>query len=356
MSFSLWCDFVENHFLDTEFVELIASGKINGATSNPAIFKQAILNSPAYKAQIAKFKGKNAKDIYENLAVADIQKAADKLALNFFQKNDGFVSLEIDPRLYDNTALSLGEAKRLYTAIGKANVMMKIPATAQSYEVMSVLMSEGISVNATLIFSLQQAKACFDALNLGLKAFRTKNANALKGGNLREPQGVISVFVSRFDRLLNKRVVAKNEVGILNASLCYHHIHAQNEPSIRTLFASTGVKGDDLPKDYYINELLFEGCINTAPMDALRAFKGGTICENALIDKNSSACAKNAPQNECACESGAKFKKPLSESEIHAKLRANLSDDELEKACKFLLDDGLKQFCVAYEEILGALR
>ena len=338
MSFSLWCDFVENHFLDTEFVELISSGKINGATSNPAIFKQAILNSPAYKAQIAKFKGKNAKEIYENLAVSDIQKAADKLALNFFEKNDGFVSLEIDPRLYDNTALSLGEAKRLYTAISKENVMMKIPATPQSYEVMSALMSEGISVNATLIFSLAQAKACFDALNSGLKAFRAKNANALKGGNLREPQGVISVFVSRFDRLLNTKVLAKNEVGILNASLCYHHIHAQNEQNIRTLFASTGVKGDDLPKDYYIGELLFDNSINTAPMDALRAFKGGVICENGLR------------------ENGAKFKTPLSESEIHTKLRANLSDDELENACKFLLDEGLKQFCVAFEEILRALR
>lgn len=357
MSFSLWCDFVENHFLDTEFVELIASGKINGATSNPAIFKQAILNSPAYKAQIAKFKGKNAKEMYENLAILDIQKAADKLALNFYQQNDGFVSLEIDPRLYDNTALSLGEAKRLFTAIGKANVMMKIPATAQSYEVMSALMSEGISVNATLIFSLQQAKNCFDALNTGLKAFRAKNKNALKGGNLREPQGVISVFVSRFDRLLNARVVDKNEVGILNASLCYHHIEAQNEPHIRTLFASTGVKGDDLPKDFYINELLFDNSINTAPMDALRAFKGGGICKKNACENGTKAHKNskndNVRQNDFA--NGVKFKTPLNEAEILAKLRANLSDDELENACKFLLDDGLKQFCVAYEEILRAV-
>lgn len=329
MSFSLWCDFVENHFLDSEFVDLINSGKINGATSNPAIFKQAILNSPAYKAQIAKFKGKNAKEIYENLAILDIQKAADKLALNFYQQNDGFVSLEIDPRLYDNTALSLGEAKRLYTAIGKDNVMMKIPATPQSYEVMSELMSEGISVNATLIFSLQQAKNCFEALNLGLKAFRKKNANALKGTNLPCPQGVISVFVSRFDRLLNARMLDKNRLGVLNAMLCYDFIVSQNEANIRTLFASTGVKGDDLPKDYYIGELLFKNSINTAPLDALNAFKGG---------KNLS------------------FKTPLNTAEIWQKLRANLSEAELQKACEFLLDDGLKLFCEAYEEILSAVK
>ena len=359
MNFSLWCDFVENGFLDSEFVALINSGKINGATSNPAIFKQAILNSPIYKDKIAKFKAQKpkaaAKELYESLAIADIQRAADKLALNFAQKNDGFVSLEIDPRLYDNAALSLGEAKRLHTAIAKANVMMKIPATRQSYEVMSELMASGVSVNATLIFSLAQAKECFDALNSGLKAFRAKNAAALSGANslsknaLREPQGVISVFVSRFDRLLNARVKDKNSVGVLNASLCYDFIRAQNEPSIRTLFASTGVKGDDLPKDYYIKELLFEGCINTAPLDALRAFKGSCFgaCGENLNGENSA-------QNDKNCVN-LNFKTPLNSAQIQAKLRQNLSDDELEKACKFLLDDGLKQFCTAFEEILRAV-
>ena len=159
-SFSLWCDFVENSFLDTEFVSLINSGKINGATSNPAIFKQAILGS--YRDKLAKFQGLKPKEIYESLAILDIQKAADKLALNFAQNNDGFVSLEIDPRLYNNTSQSLGEAKRLFTSIAKPNVMMKIPATKQGYEVMSELMSLGINVNATLIFSLSQAKECFE--------------------------------------------------------------------------------------------------------------------------------------------------------------------------------------------------
>ncbi len=361
--FSLWCDFVENGFLDTDFVGLINSGKINGATSNPAIFKQAILNSPIYKDKIAKFKALHfkatAKEIYESLAIADIQKAADKLALNFCNKNDGFVSLEIDPRLHDNTALSLGEAKRLFTAINKPNVMMKIPATSASYEAMSVLMSEGISVNATLIFSLTQAKECFNALNSGLKAFRSKNATALKGGNLREPQGVISVFVSRFDRLLNARVKDKNAVGVLNASLCYDFIKAQNEPSIRTLFASTGVKGDDLPKDYYINELLFDNAINTAPLDALNAFKGGCVNFGLNLgfesDKNLNSTLNSSSKNSDDDFCGVKFKTPLSEAEIHAKLRSNLSDDELQNACEFLLDDGLKQFCAAFEEILKAV-
>lgn len=322
--FSLWCDFVESEFLNGEFAALI-NGKVCGATSNPAIFKQAITTSPIYKAKIANFSG-CAKAKYEFLAIADIQKAADKLAPHFARGEDGFVSLEIDPRLSDNGALSIGEAKRLFTAIGRENVMMKIPATEASYEAMEVLVSEGVSVNATLIFSPCQTKKCFEALNAGLRKFRKRNEVPIKRG-LREPQAVISIFVSRFDRLLNSRVIDKNSIGVLNATLCYDFIAAQNEPNIRALFASTGVKGDDLAQDFYINELLFANAVNTAPLNALRAFNS----ENFSL------------------------KKPLSMSEIRAKLNANLSEDELNSAYKILLDDGLKQFCVAFEEILKAV-
>lgn len=332
--FSLWCDFIENSFLDNEFVDLINSGTINGATSNPAIFKNAILKSSFYKHKIAKFKNENSKaspkEIYEALAISDIQKAADKLALNYFLKDDGFISLEIDPRLHDSTALSLGEAKRLYTAIGKENVMIKVPATEASYEVMSELMSEGINVNATLIFSYSQAQKCFEALNLGLKAFRKSQIalSSSKASSIRTPKAVISVFVSRFDRLLNDRVLHKNELGITLASFAYAYIHSQNEPNIRTLFASTGVKADDLPKEYYISELLFKDSVNTAPLDAIEAFKGKEFS------------LKPAPSLE----------------HLHAKLvEQGISADELENAAKFLLDDGLKQFCMAFEEILSAI-
>ncbi len=324
--FSLWCDFIENSFLDDDFLNLLSRG-VNGATSNPAIFKNAILNSPIYKEKIAKLKGKKAKEIYEELAVADIQKAADKLAPLYHAGNDGFISLEIDPRFYDNTSLSLGEAKKLYSAIGKDNVMIKVPATNASYEVMYELMKNGISVNATLIFSLEQSQKCFDALNTGLVEFR-KNNTALQGKNahLRTSQAVISIFVSRFDRLLNSKAKEQNRIGILNANLAYNNIISKNEPNIRALFASTGVKGDDLPKDYYIKELLFENSINTAPLDAINAFK--TEIE---------------------------FKKPLMNFEIYTQLNAIISQNEREKACDELLKDGLEQFCIAFEEILQAL-
>ncbi|ECW8954441.1 transaldolase [Campylobacter lari] len=320
--FSLWCDFIENEFLENEFLDLIYSRTINGATSNPAIFKNAILNSAIYKEKIKKSNFKDKKALYEYLAVEDIAKAADKLAINYYENNDGFISIEIDPRLKDNTSSSLAEAKRLYTQISKENVMMKIPATEASYEVMQELMKNGISVNATLIFDFEQAKKCFEALNLGLKEFRKNNTAAKK-----EPQAVISIFVSRFDRLLNNQVLDKNYIGILTATKAYNYIIKQNEANIRALFASTGVKGNDLEKDYYIKELLYDKAINTAPLDAIKAFKGKQIV----------------------------FKEPLKDECIEKKLNANISKDTLSKACKDLLDDGLEQFCIAYEDILKSL-
>lgn len=320
--FSLWCDFIENEFLDHQFMDLITQNIINGATSNPAIFKNAILNSSIYKEKIKTYNIKDKKSLYEHLAIEDIKKAADKLSLNFYGNNDGFISIEIDPRLKDNTSLSLAEAKRLYTQISKDNIMIKIPATEASYEVMQELMKNGISVNATLIFDFEQTKKCFEALSLGLKKFRKNNIVGRK-----EPQAVISIFVSRFDRLLNNQVVDKNLIGILTATKAYKYIIKQNEDNIRALFASTGVKGDDLEKDYYIKELLFDKAINTAPLDAIDAFK----------DKNLI------------------FKEPLKDECIEKKISANISQDELKESCKNLLDDGLEQFCIAYEDILKSL-
>ncbi|XGQ69599.1 transaldolase [Campylobacter hepaticus] len=318
--FSLWCDFIENSFLDNEFLNLLSHG-INGATSNPAIFKNAILNSPIYKDKILKLKGKKAKEIYEELAICDIQKAADKLAPLFYQGNDGFISIEIDPRLHDNTLSSLGEAKRLYTRIAKENVMIKIPATHASYEVMYELMKNGISVNATLIFSLEQSQKCFEVLNSGLIEFRKKNINKRK-----DPQGVISIFVSRFDKFLNAKATEENRIGILNANLLYNNIVCKNEANIRALFASTGVKEEKLAKDYYIKELLFENSVNTAPLDAIQAF-------NTEFE----------------------FKKPLMNFEIYTELNRIILQDERERAHSVLLKDSLEQFCIAFEEILQAL-
>lgn len=266
-NFSLWCDFVERDFLQTGLKKLIENNIVNGATSNPAIFKNAFLSSKAYKEDIERLKGKPAKEIYETLAIKDIQISADLLKNLYDNEDDGFISIEVDPALCDDAQATIAEGERLFATINRPNVMIKVPATKAGYQAMEILMSKGINVNATLIFSPQQANAC-------LKAFA--NANKKLTNTQKLPQAVISIFVSRFDRkmdtILNQKGIATAKLGIYNATRIYHDITSSNLPNVRTLFASTGVKGDDLPKAYYITELLYPNAINTAPLDTIDAF------------------------------------------------------------------------------------
>jgi transaldolase len=263
--FSLWCDFIERDFLKDGLDKLIESKTVNGATSNPSIFKNAFLNSPAYKEDINSLKGKSPKEIYEALAIKDIQISADLLQHLYKNDDDGFISIEVDPTLCDDADATIEEARRLHKAIGKENVMIKIPATDAGFVAMETLMREGIHINATLIFSPAQADGCLDAFE--------KACKEMSGD---KPKAVISVFVSRFDRKMDEAFFARNVrkglLGIFNATKIYDNIQKRGLENVRTLFASTGVKGDELVKDYYITNLLFENSINTAPIETIEAF------------------------------------------------------------------------------------
>ena len=270
IKFSLWADFIERDFLENEFKDLIDKGIINGATSNPAIFKNAILSSPAYKEQIVSLSGKTPKEIYEAVAIFDIQKAADILLPLHEKGNDGYVSIEVDPYLCDDVEGTIAEGKRLYAQINRPNVMIKVPATPAGYEAMEALVAEGIAVNATLIFSKKQAIFCAKAFERGLLTCKQK------------VDTVISVFVSRIDRALDAKLEEKGVstalAGIYNAADIYNVVNAMKVENCRTLFASTGVKGDDLRASYYIDELLAPYSINTAPIDTVHSFvQGGDV-------------------------------------------------------------------------------
>ena len=262
INFSLWCDFIERDFLENRFKEIIEDGTIQGATSNPAIFESSITNSVAYKQQLDMLQANNAKTIYEELALTDIKRAAtllDKLHRN--DSDDGFISIEVDPLLCDDAAGTIEEGLRLSTLIGAENVMIKIPATEAGYIAMRELTSRGIHVNATLIFSPAQAIKCAQALDEGIK-----DSN-------KEIKAVISVFVSRFDRLVDSEFISKglepSKLGIINATKCYHEINKFKNSNIRTLFASTGVKGDELSPSYYVDNLIFPNSVNTAPLNTI---------------------------------------------------------------------------------------
>jgi transaldolase len=279
LAFSLWLDFIERDFIRKEFVELIEKGVINGATSNPSIFAQAIGSSPAYREALKTLEGLAPKEKYEALAVEDIKNAAIALRSVYDEGSEGFISLEVDPFLAYDTEGTLEEARRLFKTIDEPNVMIKVPATEAGYPAMRELLADGISVNATLVFSPEQARACLNAMKEGIDEFENTGGERV--------EAVISVFVSRFDRMLDPTLKEKGlptaRTGIMNAAKIYNMVQANRTPAIRTLFASTGVKeGQNLPADYYIRELYGAHCVNTAPLANIAAFEAGPKPEATL--------------------------------------------------------------------------
>jgi transaldolase len=321
LKFSLWADFIERDYLDAEFKELIKAGTINGATSNPAIFKNAILTSPAYKTQLESLAGLSAKEKYEAVAIFDIQKAADILKPLFEKGDDGYVSIEVDPYLCDDAQGTIEEGKRLFKTINRENVMIKVPATEAGYKAMEALISEGIPVNATLIFKKSQAIACAKAFEAGVKSYGSKVYT------------VISVFVSRVDRAIDTQLkengVAQALSGIYNSADIYDTIEAMQVLGCRTLFASTGVKGDGLPAHYYIEKLLAYNSVNTAPIDTIAAY------------------VKNGTKNKAL---------PITQEIIKAHfLKVKGAGIDLEAVLDGQIADGLESFKEAFKEILEAL-
>jgi len=321
-NFSLWCDFVERSFLEGEFRELLDDVIVNGATSNPSIFKSAFLTSSAYQEDRKKLKNLEAKDVYEKLAIEDIKRAATAMSEHHEDGNDGFISIEVDPNLCDNAKATIQEGKRLFQEIGFENVMIKVPATNAGYEAMEELMSSGINVNATLVFSPDQAKGCADAFKRATKRLEK---------NEKLPKGVISVFVSRFDSKLDAKLKELNlptaKTGVHNAVKIYDLIESYSLPHIRTLFASTGVKSDALEADYYIKELLFKNSVNTAPLGTIKAF----ISSGNVVEAN--------------------HKKEY--IEYFERLEKNGID--MQEVYSELLDDGLEAFKDAFKDILDEL-
>lgn len=312
INFSLWLDFIHRDFLKDDFKNLIDNNIINGVTSNPSIFASSFVTE-TYNGQIARLVGESKKNIYEALAISDIKVAASKLLPLYLEdKTKGFVSIEIDPALCNDIAGSIEEGKRLYSEINMPNVMIKVPATTAGYHIIEALMSEGINVNITLVFSPTQALKTMQAI---LKS----NSTA---------QAVISVFVSRFDRLLDAKLPLdmRGKVGIYNASKIYNLIQKSELSNTRTLFASTGVKGDVYPAEYYITELLYKNSINTAPLTTIEEFiKNDNIVEKkAIKDKDIEI-----------------FFKKLKDNKI-----------DINDIYETLLKDGLKSFNEAFTELL----
>ena len=322
INYSLWCDFIERDFLENRFQEIIEDKTIQGATSNPAIFESSISNSVAYKQQLVMLQANNAKTIYEELALTDIKRAAELLDdLHKEDNDDGFISIEVDPLLCDDAQGTIEEGIRLASLLNADNVMIKIPATDAGYIAMRELTSRGINVNATLIFSPQQAIYCTQALDEGIK-----DSN-------KDVKAVVSIFVSRFDRMCDITFLGKGlegaKLGIVNATKCYHEINKFNNSNIRTLFASTGVKGNELSPTYYIDNLIFPNSVNTAPLSTIEEWMKDGIKEESQIMSD----------EECNEYFELLEEKGINMKNIYSKL----------------LDDGIEAFKISFKDLLAKL-
>jgi transaldolase/glucose-6-phosphate isomerase len=296
---SLWYDNIQRRLLENgELAGLIASGQVRGVTSNPSIFHNAIAKSHDYDAALTPmaWSGWTAEQIFYQLAVEDIQAAAD-LFLPLYrqtQGGDGYVSLEVSPYLAHDTENTVAEAKRLWQAVGRPNLMIKIPATPEGIPAITQTISAGINVNVTLIFSLARYAQVMDAYLRGLEK------RAAVGQAIDTIASVASFFVSRVDTKVDASLqeIIKREgqdaaqaaglmgkAAIANARLAYaqfhqvvnsqrfHVLQARGARLQRPLWASTSTKNPAYSDVLYVDELIGADTVNTIPPQTLEAFR-----------------------------------------------------------------------------------
>ena len=299
---SVWLDFVSRDLLKSGgLAKLIANDGLRGVTSNPSIFEKAIGHGDDYDALIAQAEASGDLDpgaLFEDLAVRDIQEGADTLNTVYeqTQRRDGFISLEVSPYLAMNTHETIEEARRLWHEVNRRNLMVKVPGTKPGLTAIRTLISEGINVNVTLLFSQQVYADVAEAYISGLEAF------AKKGGDPHKVSSVASFFVSRIDTLvddeLDKKIAAtpdpaakaelerlKGKVAIANAKLAYQlyrkiyaderwqRLAQQGAQTQRLLWASTGTKNKAYSDVLYVDELIGPDTVNTMPPATMDAYR-----------------------------------------------------------------------------------
>jgi transaldolase len=288
---SIWLDDLSRDRIETgNLQELIDTKGVVGVTTNPSIFQAALAKGERYDADLRTFaaEGKTVDETVFELTTSDVRRACDILLPVFESTNhlDGRVSIEVDPRLAHDTAKTVVEAKKLSAAVDRPNALIKIPATVEGLSAISQVMAEGISVNVTLIFSLDRYRGVMNAFLTGLEQAREK------GKAVSDIASVASFFVSRVDTEVDKRLDAigtdeakalKGKAAVANARLAYQayeevfstprwqNLEDDGAKKQRPLWASTGVKDPAYPDDMYVTELVAPNTVNTMPEKTLDA-------------------------------------------------------------------------------------
>ncbi len=311
---AIWLDFVARGFIaNGDLKRLVEEDGVRGVTSNPSIFEKAIGSSDEYDDALASAErepGRAVIDLYEGLAIADIQAAADVLRPVYVASEgaDGYVSLEVSPYLALKTEDTLVEARRLWKQVGRDNLMVKVPATPEGTSAIRTLIGEGININVTLLFSQETYETVADAYIDGLEHL------AASGGDVHRVASVASFFVSRIDAAVDKaldgKIAAANDpdekasltelkgkVAIANAKLAYRRyerlfgsesrfapLKAKGAREQRLLWASTGTKNKAYRDTLYIEELIGPNTVNTVPPATLDAFRDHGRVRAALTE------------------------------------------------------------------------
>jgi transaldolase len=296
---SIWLDYIRRDLIASGGLRrLIDEDGLQGMTSNPSIFEKAIVESHDYDEDIRVMvrEGKNTETIYEALSQRDVQSAADQFRPLYDRSDgkDGYVSLEVNPHLAHDTNGTIEEARRLWAALDRPNVLIKVPATAEGLPAIQQLISEGISVNVTLLFGLPRYRQVAEAYMAGIES------RVAQGKAVKRIASVASFFVSRIDALvdpllekpaaqggqeayLDKRV--HGQVAVASAKVAYQiykeifggdrfrKLAAEGARVQRLLWASTSTKNPDYSDVKYVEALIGPDTVNTVPLETLDAYR-----------------------------------------------------------------------------------
>jgi len=355
---SMWLDYIRRDlFTSGQLKKMIADDGLRGMTSNPSIFEKAIGESSLYDDMLKSLAARPDLDTtarYEQIAIRDIQDAADLLRPVYESSKfrDGYVSLEVSPLLAMKTQETIEEARRLWKAVNRENVMIKVPGTAEGLPAIRQLIGEGININVTLLFAQEVYVQVAEAYIAGLEDL------AKRGGNLKKMASVASFFISRIDTLVDSMIDEKlktatdsqtqtllknlqGKVAIANGKLTYKRyqllfsgprwqtLAAQGAQTQRVLWASTSTKNPAYRDVMYVEELIGADTVDTMPPATIEAFRDHGRVRNSLTEDV--AGAQNVMDN--LARAGISIK------EVTAKLTT----------------DGVKLFADAFHKLLAAV-
>lgn len=354
---SVWYDNIQRGLLISgELQDMIAADGVRGLTSNPAIFEKAISGSDEYAGALEGLagSGKSAQEIYEAIAIEDIQWAADLLRPVYEESEgrDGFVSFEVSPHLAHDTQATIDEALRLAGEVGRKNLMIKVPGTPEGIPAVEHLIGEGLNINITLLFARDNYKEVAQAYVAGLEKL------AARGGEVGQVASVASFFISRIDALVDKKIEAclgevetaserlalrslQGKVAVANAKLAYasyselcaserwRALAAKGARTQRLLWASTSTKNPAYRDVLYVEDLIGTDTVNTMPQATLEAFR-----DHGVV----------APTLEAGLEEARDVMAGLEELGLSMK---EITDQ--------LQDDAVRLFVEPFDQLLGAI-